>query len=90
MDIVKGPWREERQTTAHPSSNVVIFSDGGARTNFSARTWVVSVLVDADGVQKLVPMVDAGLYFQEPISSFAAEAIALEQAMLKLRQWLRR
>ena len=84
MDSLKCDWRKERQISRLLGSNVVVFSDGGTRPTCSASAWVLSVLHEG----KLVPAVAGGLYFAQPISSFTAEAIALEQATDELKKWL--
>ena len=58
MDIVKGTWREERQKPdeVDPSSNIVIFSDGGTRTDCSASAWVLCVVETDSHGHKLVPV----------------------------------
>jgi hypothetical protein len=84
MDTLKCDWRKDRGIQRHPGSDVVIFFDGGTRQTCSASAWVLSVLYDG----KLVPAVAGGLYFAQPISSFTAEAIALEHATDELQKWL--
>ena len=85
MDDVKGEWREVRDYSAERARNVVVFSDGGTRADCSASAWALCVVIG----QTLHPVIAAGIFFQVPISSFAAEAIALENATRELRQWLR-
>ena len=84
MDTLQCAWSEERDSDVDPLGNAVILSDGGTRTDCSASSWVLCVL--QNGV--LVPKVAGGLYFNPPISSFAAETIALEKATDELRAWL--
>lgn len=90
MDNMQGSWREERQVNCRRGDNVVIFSDGGTRSTCSASAWVLCVFLDRNGEKKLIPVVAGGLYFEKPISSFTAEAIALEHATQELLSWLRK
>ena len=85
MDTLQCAWSEVRDPDDLPKGNVVVFSDGGTRTDCSASAWVLCVL--QNGV--LVPKVAGGLFFKPPISSFAAETIALEQATEELKAWMR-
>ena len=84
MDDVKGEWREVRDYSAERARNVVVFSDGGTRADCSASAWALCVVIG----QTLHPVIAAGIFFQVPISSFAAEAIALDNATREFRQWL--
>ena len=86
MDTLRCAWSEVRDSDVDPLGNAVIFSDGGTRSDCSASAWVLCIL--QNGI--LVPRVAGGLYFNPPISSFAAETIALEKATDELRAWLAR
>ena len=67
----------------------MLFSDGGSRSDCSASAWVLCVWATRGGKRKLVPAIAGGIFFPEPISSFAAETIALEEATKELKSWRR-
>ena len=87
MDVVKGAWREERNMDIPPGCNIVVFSDGGTRETCSASAWLITAVLHNRGVETYSPVVAAGIYFDDPISSFLAEAIALERATVEMLRW---
>ena len=71
--------------------NLVIHSDGGTRHGrCSAAAWVVEAVLVVHGVwiSELIAM--GGTYFDSPISSFCAEALALEECTLLVKRILER
>ena len=89
MDTKKASWREEREHVRESGDNVVAFSDGVSRNDCSASAWVLCVWATRGGKRKLIPVIAAGIFFPAPISSFAAEAVALEEATKELKSWRR-
>ena len=80
MDSKRCTWRDVRHTVAPQSCNFLAFSDGGTRSTCSASAWIICAVLE----DKTIPMVAGGIYFEQPISSFTAEAIALEKATVEL------
>ena len=63
--------------------NIVVHSDGGTRAGTcSATGWIVEVGVHDGCTWVFRPLVMAGTYISSPISSFHAEALALEECVL--------
>ena len=63
-------------------ANILVHSDGGARARqCSAAAWYVEARVEKDGSVTTFPLVMAGTFIEQPISSFKAEAIALDEAV---------
>ena len=84
MNQKKTSWRQARKATAPSECNWLVYSDGGTRADCSASAWIICAV--ADGT--IVLVVVGGIFFPEPVSSFAAEAIALEEATKELHAWL--
>ena len=62
---------------------LVIHSDGGTRArNCSASAWVAEILVDSPSGIQTHRLASGGTYINNPISSFLAEAMALEESTL--------
>eukprot|EP00973_Karenia_brevis_P075899 10544498-Karenia_brevis.AAC.2 len=92
MDSRRSSWRHERHVGDEDFSgigNLLVFSDGGTRPDCSASAWLVGHLIKSKEGWRFKPRVAAGMYFEAPISSFMAEAIALENAALELERLLR-
>ena len=71
--------------------NIVIHSDGGTRRHrCSASAWIVEVGVIVKGAWIFKPLAMAGTFFSVPISSFAAELLALEESALFVKSLLKR
>ena len=84
MDVKRCTWRETRNADILLESNLVIFSDGGTRAECSASAWVLCAAIK----EATIPILAGGIYFPQPISSFTAEAIALEKATEETIAWL--
>ena len=68
------------------SCNLVAHSDGGARAHScSSAAWIVEAGILADGQWIFKPVAMAGTFMSQFISSFTAEAIALEECTRYLR-----
>ena len=64
-------------------------SDGGARANSCAgAAWIIEARVVRDDQRHIFPVAMAGLFLQDPVSSFVAEAIALNEAVNHLGKYL--
>ena len=73
--------------TSLAECNFVAHSDGGTRASAcSASAWIVEVGVIQGGRWIYRPLAMGGTYFSEPISSFLAEALGLEECTLFLRR----
>ena len=67
--------------------NVVVHSDGGTRAgSCSATGWVVEVGSPINGVWQYSILAISGTFISTPISSFLAEALALEEATLFVKK----
>ena len=63
-------------------ANFICHSDGGTRgEDCSSARWFLEAVVVRDGLRYTFPVALHGQYFEEPISSFLAEAIALDEAV---------
>ena len=63
-------------------ANFICHSDGGTRTHScSASGWVLEAIVTRAGYKCTFPVAFRGVYFQQPVSSFTAEAVALDDAI---------
>ena len=70
--------------------NILIHSDGGTRLNCcSSFGWILEVCRLIDGIWEFKPLMMRGTYLSEPISSFLAETLALEEASLFVVKLLR-
>lgn len=60
-------------------------SDGGTRRDScSAIGWFVEAIVVRDGLRHTFPVAMSGKFLSSPISSFTAECIALDEAIVFL------
>ena len=78
-------WLEELQPASRQmslwSANLTCHSDGGTRQgSCSAAAWILEAHVLEDGVPQVRPVARGGKYISMPVSSFLAEAIALDEA----------
>ena len=65
------------------NSNLIVHMDGGTRAGkCSAAAWCIEAVAHYGSYITTVPVILAGTYIQDPISSFTAEALALEEAAL--------
>ena len=63
-------------------ANYVCHSDGGTRANScSGAAWIIEARVVRDDERYIFPVAMAGVFLQGPVSSFLAEAIALDEAV---------
>ena len=66
--------------------NVILHADGGTRSRqCSASAWVLDVGIFTSTGWKFEPLVFGGHFYDEPISSFTAEALALAESSLLLK-----
>ena len=71
-------------------ANFVIHTDGGTRANkCSSSAWYVEAHVQLPSGTASFPICMAGRFISTPISSFTAEAIALEEAVDLIWELLR-
>ena len=64
-------------------ANFICHSDGGTRAgSCSAAGWFIEAIVERKGFRHTFPCAMAGKFLKSPISSFTAEAVALEDATL--------
>ena len=82
----KGTWRSEKpiDRCRYREHNILVFSDGGTRPGCSASAWTLGVMSRKDNELCYTPIIAAGIFFESPVSSFMAEAIALENACKEL------
>ena len=67
--------------------NIVIHSDGGRSVGVSSSSaWILEVGSIQDGLWCYMPLAMGGTFHPEEVSSFAAEALALEEATAVLKQ----
>ena len=72
-------------------ANYICHSDGGTRAgSCSAAGWVIEAVVTRDSQTVLFPVLMKGIYIKDPISSFLAEAIALEDVVSSMASHLGR
>eukprot|EP00959_Pyramimonas_sp_CCMP1952_P435224 9113300-Pyramimonas_sp.AAC.1 len=77
------------QGVALHSCNVLVHADGGTKAqSCSATGWVVEVGRFIDGAWNFGPVAMSGSFFATPISSFQAEALALEECAVFLQKLL--
>ena len=70
-------------------ANFIVHSDGGTRAgSCSAAAWFAEAVVWRGGRRHLFPLRMCGVYIETPVSSFSAEALALEDAVNYLSQLL--
>eukprot|EP00959_Pyramimonas_sp_CCMP1952_P351902 7373109-Pyramimonas_sp.AAC.1 len=73
-------WTRQLQDIVADRCNIICHSDGGARIGrCSAAAYTVEARVVKDCVFTTVVLAVGGLYMDCPVSSFLAEAIALEE-----------
>ena len=69
------------------NANFICHSDGGTRQgNCSASGWFIEAVIEAGGQSQRVPSAMSGTFLSQPISSFTAELIALDEAILYMYQ----
>jgi len=62
-------------------ANFLCHSDGGTRgDSCSAIGWIIEAYVVKEDMRHIFPVAMSGKFFDSPISSFTAEAIALDEA----------
>ena len=69
-------------------SNVLVRSDGGARKHTSAAAWCIAGWHFKGNAWHFSAIAVGALVFPEPITAFAAELYALEQATIVVRDIL--
>ena len=70
------------------ASNILVQTDGGVREEeCAAASWMVGLWDMAS--QQYEPLLAGGTYLTEPVSVFMAEAIALDEATVQVKQILR-
>ena len=79
-------WLKEIAPTVRDFSpceaNFICHSDGGTRKgSCSAAAWVVEASVVRDNRRHTLPLAFRGIYFSTPVSSFTAEAVALDDVV---------
>ena len=87
MDIRKS-WFQRGRISAEDfaNANILVHTDGGTRAGTcSAAAWCVEAVVRKGGCEVTIPVLLAGTFITDPISSFTAEAIALEEAVEAVR-----
>ena len=63
-------------------ANIVCHSDGGTRAgSCSAAAWILEAIVSRDGFTHTFTIASRGIFLDSPVSSFTAEAIALDDAV---------
>ncbi|CAK0865748.1 unnamed protein product [Prorocentrum cordatum] len=79
MDL-EAYWTRQLQDIPADGCNIICHSDGGARIGgCSAAAYIVEARVEKDGVFTAIVLAVGGLYMDCLVSSFLAEAIALEE-----------
>ena len=79
MDL-EASWTRQLQDIPADGCNIICHSDGGTRIGrCSAAAYIVEARVERDGVLTTSVLAMGGLYMNRPVSSFLAEAIALEE-----------
>ena len=68
--------------------NFIAHSDGGSRLDCSASAWVIEVGVWVGAAWEYRVLARAGTFFERRISSFAAECIALEACVTRMKAFL--
>ena len=67
--------------------NFVAHSDGGTRAGTcSAAPWFIEVVVSRGDVEMRFPVLMGGVFISDPVSSFLAEVLALEEAIKAIRR----
>ena len=63
-------------------ASVIFHSDGGTRgSKCSAAAWIMEAIVTREDKQYTFPVAARGIYLPDPVSSFLAEALALDDAI---------
>lgn len=71
------------------TTDFICHSDGGMRgESCSAAAWYLEAVVTENGASSTFPLAMRGQFLKDPVSSFLAEAIALEDGMAYLSQLL--
>ena len=79
-------WPFEAWTIRH--CNIVVHSDGGSRAMCSAAAWVVEVGICRGSEWEYKPIAMGGTYLEVRVSSFMAEALALEACTNYVKKFL--
>ena len=70
-------------------SNLLVHTDGGTRAGeCSASAWYVEACIVQSGRELKFPLAMSGTYLEAPVSSFTAEAIALDESIEFVRKLL--
>jgi len=85
MDRQKS-WNKERSIVMPLAYNWFATSDGGAKLHCSACGWAVGIHFKADGSHHFEPLVGGGTCLDPRVNSFLAEALAIEQATLAMKE----
>lgn len=82
MDM-RSSWLQEDQESGWVDQNVVVFSDGGVQNDQeAAAAWSVGLIFGLHSSEMEFHLIAArGIFINYPISSFLAEAIALDGAL---------
>ena len=91
MDVKRTTWKHVRlnaDDSPPGCGHILAFYDGGSRPDCAASAWLIGKVVKAGEIWTFQPRVAGGIFFETPISSFLAEAIALEHATIELNQYL--
>jgi len=69
------------------NANLLVPTDGGTRAGTcSAAAWCIEAVVCRGGFAVTIPILIAGTFISDPISSFTAESIALDEAVEAVRK----
>ena len=84
-------WEQEYDTKLTlKAANLVVQTDGGLREgNCGAAAWIIGLWGDAGKGDVFEPLIAHGTFLETPCSSFGAEAIALDEATLKMQSVIR-
>ena len=84
MDIKSDWYRDFGPLEIHQNEvvNYLCHSDGGTRAdNCSAAAWCIEAVVTNGVLQRTVPVSMRGLFLKDPVSSFLAESLALDDVL---------
>ena len=74
-------WQKSYIPTLPEDFNIVVHSDGGARHQCGAASWIAeAVFLNTAGAWDSEPLAASGVYFNADVTPFAAEALALYNA----------
>ena len=89
MDTCK-TWHQISDLKLPDQFNLLLHSDGGARRECGSASWVVEAAFYDDGERKLQLIAMSGTFYQAPVSSFTAEALALYHAVKHTAEFIRK